>query len=256
MNLPLKVLPDRGYSYIPAVFQYSSGVAALPGYRLHRVRFRRVLSMPEGFAWIERYLTERGLPLTAFASCELRSPRPFSPDGFKAFNMVYADKLRSWKIFEGDDNPVGRSNVCPELNPPAETGFYAFTYVTRAASDQAGTRPSFVVAGGAETLLGLTRPEDRIVAFRDISPEGMKRKARQTLGKMSDRLDALGADWADTTAVHAYSIFDIYPLFLDEIARRGAAVNGLVWYPCRPPVEDIDYEMDCRGLDAESVVEP
>ena len=29
-----------GYRFIPAVFQYSGGVAALPGYEIERVRFR------------------------------------------------------------------------------------------------------------------------------------------------------------------------------------------------------------------------
>ena len=29
-----------GYRYIPAVFQYSGGVAAMPGYAIRRLRFR------------------------------------------------------------------------------------------------------------------------------------------------------------------------------------------------------------------------
>jgi hypothetical protein len=94
MNLPVKVIAERGYRYIPAVFQYSSGITALPGFKLHRIRFARLMPMIEGFRWIENYLTNIGRPLTAFAACELRSALPFSQDGFKAFNTVYADTRR------------------------------------------------------------------------------------------------------------------------------------------------------------------
>ena len=42
-----------GYRYIPAVFQYSGGVAAMPGYAIERVRFRKPVPLAEGFARIE-----------------------------------------------------------------------------------------------------------------------------------------------------------------------------------------------------------
>ena len=38
------------YRFIPAVFQYSSGAAALPGYEIEHVRFHRWLPLAEGFA--------------------------------------------------------------------------------------------------------------------------------------------------------------------------------------------------------------
>ena len=38
-----------GYCYIPAVFQYSGGVAALPGYAIRRLRFRDPVPLAEGF---------------------------------------------------------------------------------------------------------------------------------------------------------------------------------------------------------------
>lgn len=254
--LAVTTFADRGYRYIPSAFQYSSGVCALPGYRLNRIRFTRILPMAEGFAWIEQHLAERGLPTTAFVGCELRSPVPFSPDGFVAFNRVYANKLRSWNIFTEDDNPVARSNVCPVVDPPKESGFYAFTYITPDVASHNNTRPNFVIAGGAETLIGPTVPEERIIAFRNISPEGMKLKVSRTLEKMTDRLTAFGVGWSQTTTVHAYSVCDIGPLFVSEIARGGVAAHGLTWHACRPPVQDIDYEMDCRSIDLETVHVP
>jgi hypothetical protein len=95
---------------------------------------------------------------------------------------------------------------------------------------------------------------DNIVARGDLSPAGMRRKAQAVLTEMERRLGLLGFAWADTTAVQAYSIHDIHPFLADEIVRRGAARNGLTWHYCRPPVLDLEYEMDCRGVGVERVV--
>jgi hypothetical protein len=35
---------------------------------------------------------------------------------------------------------------------------------------------------------------------------------------------------------------------------RGAARGGLTWHFCRPPVVELEYEMDCRGLAFEQVI--
>ena len=40
------VFEPGGYRYIPAVFQYSSGVAAEPGYVLERARFIAMTGLP------------------------------------------------------------------------------------------------------------------------------------------------------------------------------------------------------------------
>ncbi|MGV7211784.1 2-amino-5-chloromuconate deaminase CnbZ [Bradyrhizobium sp. UFLA05-112] len=244
-----KPTASGGYSYIPFEFQYSSGVAALPGFRLERARFNRLVPMAEGFARIKAHLGSLGRPLTAFAACELRSTLPFTADGFREFNLGYAQVLREWGIMKGEDNPVARSNVCPELDPPTESGFYAFTYTVPDTS----AAPTFLISGGAETR-SATVPQDRIVAFGDTSPAGLRAKAQQTLGEMEKRLAAFGFGWADTTAVQVYTVFDLHPFFLDEITARGAACSGLTWYPCRPPVQKIDFEMDCRGLTREIVL--
>ena len=61
-----------GYACLPAVFQYSAGVAALPGFRLERARFANPVPMAEGWRRIAAHLAARGRPLTAFAASELR----------------------------------------------------------------------------------------------------------------------------------------------------------------------------------------
>jgi len=240
-----------GYRFIKAVFQYSGGVAAMPGFRIRRVRFARPVPLAAGFQRIETILQAAGRPLTAFCQCELRSPAPFTEEGFRVFNEVYTGTLRRWSIFDGTTNPVARSNVCPAADPPAEPSFHAFSYTEPAAAD---TVPSFVVAGSGEAPEGRTNYRDHIVRLGDTSPEGLREKARFVLDEMERRMGALGFNWEDTTAAQVYTVYDLHPFLADEIVRRGAAHAGLTWQYCRPPVVGLDYEMDCRGLEIEQVV--
>src|SRR5471030_1838929 len=94
------VFAPGGYRYIPAVFQYSGGVAAEPGFEIVRVRFQRPVPLVQGFAAAESIIRIAGRPLTAFCACELRSPAPFTEEGFRAFNQVYAGTLRGWGVME------------------------------------------------------------------------------------------------------------------------------------------------------------
>jgi hypothetical protein len=119
-----------GYRFIPAVFQYSGGVAAEPGFSIERVTFRRPVPLAAGFARAAEIIESHGRPLTALCACELRSPRQFTDAGFRAFNETYVETLAKWGIYgtAGTVNPVARSNVCPEIDPPAEPCFHAFSF--------------------------------------------------------------------------------------------------------------------------------
>lgn len=247
----LKTMPTGGYRYIPFEFQYSSGVQALPGHRLVRVRFDKVIPLQAGFDRIKSYLQGVGRPLQSFASCELRSPKPFDGAGFRAFNMVYAGTLNEWGITAGDDNPVARSNVCPLFGGLEEPGFHAFTYTEVADSDDL---PSFVIAGGAETREVFTSLEELIVEYRNVSEQGIRNKALHTMGEMQRRLAAFGQTWQDTTAVQVYTVHDYHRVLVEEMAGRGVAQSGLTWQLCRPPVIDIEFEMDCRAVSREIVI--
>ena len=124
-------LPAAGYRFIPAVFQYSAGVAALPGFRIERVRFAEPIALAEGWRRIAALLEAAGRPRTAFCACELRSPAPFTEAGFVAFNR--GCMLPCWAVGAcctraGTRESLARSNVCPKLAPPAEPGFHAFCY--------------------------------------------------------------------------------------------------------------------------------
>jgi len=236
-----------GYRYIPGVFQYSSGVGALDGFQIERVTFQTPLPLEQGFSFIERYFTERGVPLAGFCACELRSPAPFTDAGFIAFNRHYCGTLDRWGVMTGDNNPVARSNVCPEVDKPAEPSFHAFCFA-RPAPGAAG---SFVIAGSGEAEEGHASYRERTVRFGDTSPAGLREKGIFVLSRMEQRMAALGADWSDTTAAQVYTVFDLHPFLQDEIVRRGAARNGLTWHLARPPVQGLDYEMDCRSVPVE-----
>jgi hypothetical protein len=243
--------PAGNYRFIPAVFQYSGGAAANDGYAIERVRFHEPVPLKEGFARIEKIIRAAGRPLTSFCACELRSPAPFTEDGFRAFNQIYVVTLKDWGLFDGTVNPVARSNVCPEIAPPPEPSFHAFSYTVKAAG---AARGSFVIAGSGEAREGGASYRERTVRRGEQSPDAMREKARYVLGEMERRLGILGFKWADTTAAQVYTVFDLYPFLADEIVRRGAARAGLTWHFCRPPVQDLDYEMDCRGVASERVV--
>ena len=239
-----------GYRTIPAVFQYSGGVAAEPGFEIRRVRFKMLVPLADGFARIEQTIRDAGRPLTAFCACELRSPAPFTEDGFRAFNEIYAGTLRRWDVMTGDTNPVARSNVCPEIDPPSEPSFHAFCFTVAAQS----AMPTFVVAGSAEAMEGKGNYRDHTVRFGETSADAIAEKARFVLGEMERRLSLLGFAWADTTACQVYTVHDLHPFLADDIVRRGAARNGLTWHYARPPVRHLEYEMDCRAIGEEQTL--
>ena len=145
------VFAPGGYRYIPAVFQYSGGVAAEDGFELERARFMRPVPLAKAFAAIEAHIKAIGRPLTAFAQCELRSPAPFSDQGFIDFNKQYVTTLERWGIYKDGVNPVARTNVCPMYNEPAEPSMLAFTYTVPVSS--AGRR-TFMVSGGGDAREG------------------------------------------------------------------------------------------------------
>ena len=242
--------PAGNYRFIPAVFQYSSGSAALPGYEIERVRFDKLVPLAEGFALAAKHIQAAGRPLTSFCACELRSPAAFTEEGFRNFNLHYVKTLSEWGIYDGNTNPVARSNVCPEIDPPSEPSFYAFCF-TRPSQ---GTTPTFVIAGGAEARGGAGSYPERIVRYRDLSADGMKDKVRFTVSQMESRMETFGFSWKDATGVQAYTIRDFYPVYAEELVRRGATRSGLTWHFARPPVIDLEFEMDCRRVAREMVI--
>lgn len=242
--------PQGGYRFAHGVFQYSAGVAALPGYRIERARFAAPVPLAEGFAQIAGFLKARGRPLTAFAACELRSPAPFDDQGFFNFNTHYAETLRAWGLLALGPNPIARSNVCPERNHPVTPSFHAFSYAVPATD----ARPSFVIAGSGESIECKPTYAEATVAYRDTSPAGLRTKAAHVHAIMESRMESLGFTWADTTATQIYTVFNIHDFLDDDVVARGAARHGVTWHHCRPPIIDLEYEVDTRGVHQEQVI--
>jgi hypothetical protein len=241
-------LPAAGYRYIPFAFQYSGGVEALSGYQIERVEFSRPLPLAAGFRWIEDYLDRLGVPLAGFCACELRSPGQFTDAGFIAFNRLYTQTLMRWGVMRNEeDNPVARSNVIPLLYKPTEPSFHAFWFARPAG----GAPGSFVIAGSGEAGDGPAPYSERTIRYGETSPSAMRDKAVFVLGRMEERMAALGKHWADATATQVYTVHDLHSYLADEIVQRGAAQHGLLWHYARPPVEGLEYEMDVRSVPVE-----
>lgn len=236
-----------GYAFLEGVFPYSQGVVALPGFAIERARFARPVPMAEGFRRIADFLAARDRPRTALCAAELRSPTPFSFGGFGDFNRSYVAVLDDWEIFRDGRNPVARSNVAPEIDPPGEPGFHAFCYTVPAPR----TAPSFVVAGSGEWPEGSRFPED-IVASGDCSPAGLAAKTRWVLDMMHSRLRGLGASWDAAAVTQVYTVHDFHSLVREIAARAGT--SSLVWHYCRPPIAEIEFEMDVRGVSVERLL--
>ena len=157
------VFAPGGYRYLPAVFQYSGGVAAEAGFELERARFMKPLSLGEAFAAVEAHLAGLGRPTTAFAQCELRSPAPFTDQGFIDFNKRYVTTLERWGIYKDGVNPVARTNVCPMYDVPAEPSMLAFTYTVPASRPR---RPTFMLSGGGDASEGPQPYRERVDPLR------------------------------------------------------------------------------------------
>lgn len=252
----LPVFEAGGYRYIKGVFQYSGGVAAQPGYDIERARFARPLRLAEAYPAVEAHLKALGRPTAAFAACELRSPEPFTEQGFYDFNRVYVQTLQRWGIYtDGEEpvNPVARTNVCPLYDQPSEPVMYAFSYTVPARAG--ATRGSFITAGGGDRRPGAgLKLAEAIVRHGDTSPEGLREKVDYVLAEMERRLALLGFEWKDAVSTQAYTVQNIGHLAGEALAARGACPGGLTWVYARPPVIGLEYEMDVRGCAREIVI--
>lgn len=205
----------------------------------------------EGFQIIDRHLKDQRRPAQALCGVELRSPAPFTFSGFIDFNKGYIEQLKQRQILAGDLNPVARTNVAPEVEPPKEVLLYGFCYT---APTQA-SGPTFVVAGGGE-LTGERLDARDIVRRGDLSPEGLRAKADHVLGLMEQRLQGLQAGWTAVTVVEVYTVHNIFPFLQDLLLRRmgPSQMHGVRWHFSRPPIQEIEFEMDLRGCRRELVI--
>src|SRR5439155_7234133 len=119
-------------------------------------------------------------PRSAPASCAPRRNSP-TPASSRSIGIM----LSGWPpggSSANEVNPVARSNVCLEIDPPATPSFYAFSYTV--PGDGGGPNGGFVAAGSGEAREGAGSYAERIVRFGDQSPAAMREKTRYVLDVM------------------------------------------------------------------------
>lgn len=249
---PLIPHPHAAYRFLPGIAPYSCGVIANPGHEIVHVTLADARPWREGFAFVEQFLREQGCQRSELCAMELRSPQPFSMPGFIEFNRAYCSVLETWGVFVDGVNPIARTNVCPVAMVGPEPVLHAFSFVRPNAALQ---RQTFIVAGAGELVDG-TLVNDGILRQGETSAEAITEKARYVCEVMAERLRGLQGDWGEVTTVNAYTIHPLHPL-METLVLPGfpaARRYGVTWHFARPPVVDIEYEMDLRGIVTEWVL--
>jgi hypothetical protein len=167
-------------------------------------------------------------------------------EGFIAFNRGYCQVLQEWGLYLDELNPLARTNVAPLVEPPETPMLYGFSHLL--PCDKA-VQPTFIIAGAGELLEGTLNSEG-IVRQGETDRDTMREKATYVVEVMEERLLGLGGTW---DAVNRINIYTVHPIsgIVEEIvlpklvAGKG---HGVHWYPSRPPIVDIEYEMDMRGV--------
>ena len=238
--------PEGHYHFLQGIDPYSCGVAADPGWEIVHATLDRALPWRQGFERVEAHLQEVGRDRQALCGMELRSPAPFTMAGFIAFNQDYCQVLKAWGLYVGDLNPVARTNVAPAHEPPEALVLHAFSYTVPAAGD---TPKTLVVAGAGELRQGVL-VEGGIIRTGETSEGAMQEKAGYVMDVMAERLFGLGGSWGLVNAVDVYTVHPLDGLLEDILlSRMGPAQrHGIRWYCTRPPVVDIEFEMDMRGV--------
>ncbi|MBI1356278.1 MAG: RidA family protein [Acidobacteria bacterium] len=245
--------PKGNFQFVKGSGPYSSGAVASPGFEVVHAIFQPLPELFSAFEIIEKHLEAAGRPLNALCGMELRIPKALSVEDFNTFNQPYIDRLEAWKLHVDGLNPVARTNVAPTVRPVSQPSVYGFSYTV--PSDYTGK--TFVVAGAGEfRTSGLD--EDNLVARGDTSTAGLTQKAEMVLSIMTSRIEAMGASWADATQSNIYCIHDIHPLMAGAIvpALAEASIHGVRWFYAQPPVLEVEYEMDVRGVRKEIIVTP
>ncbi|MBI1924566.1 RidA family protein [Candidatus Poribacteria bacterium] len=221
--------PKGHYHFLKGIDPYSSGVIADPEYEIVHVTLTQLIPWREGFTRIDAYLKGQGVPRTALCGIHLRCPTPFTMEGFIAFNRTYCEVLREWGLYVDELNPLARTNVAPLTHPPKESMLYGFSYIR---PSEKATRPTFIVRRG------------------ETHAEAMQEKAAYVMKVMEERLLGLGGRWDLVNRVNIYTAHSLNGLVETIVLPKlgDAQHHGLHWYQARPPIVDIEYEMDMRGV--------
>ncbi|MCS7055309.1 MAG: hypothetical protein NZM18_03935 [Thermoflexales bacterium] len=244
--------PEGNFSYLEGSGTYCRGVIADEGFVLIHATFRHVMPVAQGLEAIERHLTSVGRPMAALCGAEVRVPQPLTFEEFGAFNQAYVALLDRYGLRQDGRATMTRTNVAPlpAAVAPSEPGLFAFTYT--APRTRPDDRKAFIVSGAGELKDGPPTRES-IVRVGETTPDAMREKAAFVMDAIERTLKALGVTWDDATQVNLYTAH-VEGGYLDEavFARIGSAARyGLHWMYSKPPIQEIEFELDARGTSEE-----
>ncbi len=215
---------------------FSLGALADPGFDLVHATFERPLPLHEGIAAAATHVSSAGRPAQAIAGFELRIARPLSTSGFDEFNRGYVKLLAGINLGIEGIVPAARTNVAPAFAQVEEPSVLAFSFTVPSA---AKARPAFVLAGVPEEVQGDTRA-----------------MLRNIIEILSARATQLGCRLSDATMIQVYADTTLEMAAVADIAEAvgGAAIHGLKWFPSKPPIEGLKFEIDARAAGTEVVI--
>ena len=249
-SAPLHPAPG-GYDFLPGGPPFACGVVARANYEIVHATLRRPLPYQAGFAAVAAFLAARDRPMTALCGIQLRSPAPRSFDGFADFNAGYGEELTRYGLWLDGANPLARTNVAPAHRPPKEVSLQAFSFTVPSS----GEGRTFIVAGAAELR------DDVLDAAAVMRPgetglDAMAEKAGYVMGTMGSRLDGLGASWDEVTTINVFALDHVADVVRSVVLpHAGHDADSVHWYPSLPPVADVRWEMDVRGVRRELMVD-
>ncbi len=239
--MSLLLQAQGNYRFLPSrATLYCKGVIADAGYQIVHAVLQVPLPYQEGLALVEQHLAALGRPRAALCGVELRCAVPYTEAGWRApdgFNARYVALLQSWNLFVDGQNPVARTNVAPTFLPPAEQVLYGFSYTVPAPN--AG--PTFVLSGAGE---------DPGVRPGETSHAALQAKTADVLAELDARLTALGVTWDQVTACDVYTAHNLPALLETTVLPRmgSTALHGVHWFLSRPPIDNLEIELDARGV--------
>jgi hypothetical protein len=238
------------YSYLPGLVFASQAVVAGPGAVIERACFPACLPLAEGFEAVRAALERFDRPLAALCGFDLRLPAARRLEDFVAFNEDYLERLKSWKLLDGDDSPLARTNVAPIRGGVSEPGVLGFSYTVA----QESPAQTFVVSGVPEVPDDASGPDD-VVRLGETSPDALREKLEFVTGMLKGRFAALGIGWADDASVHLYSAHDAGSTLLEILDKQDIHPTfGLTWHEAAPPVDLLELEIDVRRYARETVI--
>ncbi len=243
--------PTGGYRFLPGIAPYSCGVVSAPGHEIAHVTLERPVPYERGFDLIRARLGDEGRPVAALCGVELRSPRPFSFEGFAEFNAGYARILEGWGAVRRGRQPRGPDQRRPRGRPARASRPSTASPMRGHATRRCRRRSSS--PGPANCPRASWRPGGIVRAGRDARRRRSPRRRAFVMDLMEARLRGLGVGWDRVTAVDLYTVHPVADLLPEVILGRigAAAVHGVRWSYSRPPIEGIEFEMDVRGVRAE-----